>query len=146
MKPNNLLFGGDGLLKIADFGSARMFPVPDQQLTNQISNRCRFKICVKNNILCRWYRAPELLFGIRHYGSEVDMWAIGCIFGELLLRSTCFPGESDIDQLGKIFHVLGTPSEETWPVRFRSCLLETLTYLPYCRVYHCYLHLSNTLR
>jgi len=37
-------------------------------------------------LLCRWYRSPELLFGARIYGTGVDMWAVGCILAELLLR------------------------------------------------------------
>lgn len=69
-------------------------------------------------------RAPELLFGARHYSVGVDMWAVGCILAELLLRVPFLPGESDLDQLTRIFQTLGTPTEETWPVRyfFRSIL------------------------
>ena len=63
----------------------------------------------------RWYRAPELLFGAKLYGASVDIWAIGCIFAELLMRRPLFRGNSDIDQLGKIFSVLGTPTEAQWP-------------------------------
>ncbi|KAG8273226.1 Cyclin-Dependent Kinase 7 [Homalodisca vitripennis] len=61
------------------------------------------------------YRSPELLFGARMYAVGVDMWAVGCILAELLLRLPFLPGESDLDQLTKIFQALGTPSEETWP-------------------------------
>ena len=67
-------------------------------------------------------RAPELLFGARMYGTGVDIWAVGCILAELLLRTPFFPGESDLDQLTKIFQAMGTPTEETWPV----CPLLTL--------------------
>jgi len=63
----------------------------------------------------RWYRAPELLFGARMYGTSVDMWAVGCILAELLLRVPFLPGETDLDQLTRIFSVMGTPTEETWP-------------------------------
>lgn len=62
-----------------------------------------------------WYRPPELLFGAREYSGAVDMWGIGCIFAELMLRVPLFAGANEIDQLGKIFHVLGTPTEEQWP-------------------------------
>lgn len=62
------------------------------------------------------HRAPELLFGARQYGTGVDMWAIGCILAELLLRVPFLPGESDLDQLSRIFQVFGTPTEENWPV------------------------------
>lgn len=67
-----------------------------------------------------FYRAPELLFGARMYTTAVDMWAVGCILAELLLRVPFLPGESDLDQLTRIFHTLGTPNEQTWPVsRFK---------------------------
>lgn len=58
---------------------------------------------------CRWYRAPELLYGARHYSSSMDMWSVGCIFGELLWRKPMFAGpETELQQLARIFAVLGT--------------------------------------
>ena len=66
--------------------------------------------------LCRWYRPPELLFGCRYYSTAVDIWSIGCIFAELMLRIPYLPGESDMDQLKTIFRALGSPTEEDWPV------------------------------
>ncbi|CAI4226060.1 unnamed protein product [Auanema sp. JU1783] len=101
MKPNNLLMNSAGRIKIADFGLARFFGSPNRYYTNQV--------------VTRWYRAPELLYGAKTYGVGVDMWAMGCILAELLLRNPIFPGESDLDQLCKIFKVLGTPTEEDWP-------------------------------
>jgi len=65
----------------------------------------------------RWYRPPELLFGCRYYSTAVDIWSIGCIFAELMLRTPYLPGETDMDQLKTIFRALGTPTEEDWPVR-----------------------------
>lgn len=67
-------------------------------------------------------RSPELLFGARQYGTGVDMWAVGCILAELLLRVPFLPGESDLDQLTRIFQVFGTPTEENWPVCFINLL------------------------
>ena len=61
------------------------------------------------------YRAPELLYGARCYDCGIDLWAIGCIFGELINGSPIFPGESDIDQLSCVLRQLGTPTEENWP-------------------------------
>ncbi|XVF53837.1 hypothetical protein PTKIN_Ptkin05aG0131000 [Pterospermum kingtungense] len=72
MKPNNLLIGSTGQLKLADFGLARIFGSPDRKFTHQV--------------FARWYRAPELLFGTKQYGAGVDVWAAACIFAELLLR------------------------------------------------------------
>ena len=61
------------------------------------------------------YRAPELLYGARCYDEGVDLWAVGCIFGELLNNSPLFPGESDIQQLVCVLSQLGTPDETIWP-------------------------------
>jgi serine/threonine protein kinase len=70
----------------------------------------------------RWYRPPELLFGCRYYSTAVDIWSVGCIFAELMLRIPYLPGESDMDQLKTIFRALGTPTDEEWPVRVSSYL------------------------
>ncbi|KAK4256571.1 hypothetical protein QN277_006277 [Acacia crassicarpa] len=100
MKPNNLLIGPNGQLKLADFGLARIFGSPDRRFTHQV--------------FARWYRAPELLFGTKQYGSGVDVWAAACTFAELLLRRPFLQGSSDIDQLGKIFAAFGTPTPSQW--------------------------------
>ncbi|KAL0308601.1 UNVERIFIED_CONTAM: Cyclin-dependent kinase F-1 [Sesamum radiatum] len=63
----------------------------------------------------RWFRAPELLYGSTNYGLEIDLWSVGCIFAELLSLEPLFPGNSDIDQLGKIFSILGNLTDEVWP-------------------------------
>jgi len=63
------------------------------------------------------------LFGAKEYGYGIDIWAVGCIFAELLLRNPYLPGNADMDQLDTIFRALGTPTESDWPVRleiFRS--------------------------
>uniref|UniRef100_A0AC35F7W7 Protein kinase domain-containing protein n=1 Tax=Panagrolaimus sp. PS1159 TaxID=55785 RepID=A0AC35F7W7_9BILA len=101
LKPNNLLLNSAGCLKISDFGMARYFENPPQKYTNLV--------------VTRWYRSPELLFGMRKYGTGVDIWACACIFGELFLRHPLFIGESDISQLTRIFDVLGVPNEQDWP-------------------------------
>ncbi|XP_067683166.1 cyclin-dependent kinase 20-like [Haliotis asinina] len=102
LKPANLLISSTGHLKIADFGLARVFENKhDRQYSHQVATR--------------WYRAPELLYGARKYDEGVDLWAVGCIFGELLNNSPLFPGETDIEQLVYVLRVLGTPNKETWP-------------------------------
>jgi serine/threonine protein kinase len=62
-----------------------------------------------------WYRPPEILLGNDHYTPAVDMWSCACIMVELLSRQPLFPGDSQIDQLFKIFRLCGTPSDEVWP-------------------------------
>jgi len=74
----------------------------------------RLQLLKHGYLVCR-YRAPELLYGARCYDEGVDLWAVGCIFGELLNSSPLFPGESDIQQLVCVLSQLGTPNETTWP-------------------------------
>jgi len=66
-------------------------------------------------VVTLWYRAPEILLGGKQYATAVDIWSIGCIFAEMVMRAPLFPGDSEIDELFRIFRVLGTPTEETWP-------------------------------
>jgi len=101
LKPSNLLISPRGVLKIADFGLARECGDPGARMTSQV--------------VTRWYRAPELLLGSRAYSAGVDMWAVGCIFAELMLRTPYLPGDSDASQLTTIFRALGTPSQADWP-------------------------------
>eukprot|EP01094_Clydonella_sp_ATCC50884_P017496 TRINITY_DN3061_c0_g1_i1.p1 TRINITY_DN3061_c0_g1~~TRINITY_DN3061_c0_g1_i1.p1 ORF type:complete len:210 (-),score=26.45 TRINITY_DN3061_c0_g1_i1:261-890(-) len=64
-----------------------------------------------------WYRAPELLLRSKHYTRAVDMWSIGCIFGELLQLSPLFRGHKTVeDQLECIFRLMGTPTVDEWPL------------------------------
>jgi len=102
LKPQNLLIDKYDNLKLADFGLARAFGIPMRTYTHEV--------------VTLWYRAPEVLLGSRHYSTAIDMWSVGCIFAEMVMRGhPLFPGDSEIDQIFKIFRVLGTPSEECWP-------------------------------
>ncbi|ORZ39863.1 cyclin-dependent kinase 20-like protein [Catenaria anguillulae PL171] len=111
LKPANLLICESGLLKIADFGQARLLPRDEEK------DEGDGEVCLSHQVATRWYRAPELLYGARHYTNAVDLWAIGCIFGELLNRSPLFPGQNDIDQLYVVLSTLGTPTDTEWPDR-----------------------------
>jgi len=62
-----------------------------------------------------WYRAPEILLGQKVYSTPVDIWSVGCIFAEMAQKRPLFIGDSEIDQLFKIFRILGTPNESLWP-------------------------------
>ncbi|KAL9111549.1 MAG: hypothetical protein Q9227_004037 [Pyrenula ochraceoflavens] len=101
LKPQNLLIDREGNLKLADFGLARAFGVPLRTYTHEV--------------VTLWYRAPEILLGGRQYSTGVDIWSIGTIFAEMWTRRPLFSGDSEIDQIFKIFKVLGTPDDETWP-------------------------------
>ncbi|KFM61377.1 Cyclin-dependent kinase 20, partial [Stegodyphus mimosarum] len=101
LKPANLLISSTGHLKIADFGQADLFGKKEQNYSHQVATR--------------WYRAPELLYGSRSYNEAVDLWAVGCIFGEMLNKFPLFRGENDIEQLCLVLQTLGTPTEEMWP-------------------------------
>ncbi|KAL0051829.1 hypothetical protein WJX82_002742 [Trebouxia sp. C0006] len=102
LKPQNLLLDRqNNSLKLADFGLARAFGIPVRAYTHEV--------------VTLWYRAPEILLGAKHYSTPVDVWSLGCIFAEMINMKPLFPGDSEIDELFKIFRVLGTPHEGTWP-------------------------------
>ncbi|KIJ32310.1 hypothetical protein M422DRAFT_35858 [Sphaerobolus stellatus SS14] len=102
LKPQNLLIDNKLNLKLADFGLARAFGVPLRTYTHEV--------------VTLWYRSPEVLLGSRHYSTSLDMWSVGCIFAEMAMRGQpLFPGDSEIDQIFKIFRILGTPDEQNWP-------------------------------
>ncbi|TQS38020.1 hypothetical protein Golomagni_01485 [Golovinomyces magnicellulatus] len=101
LKTSNLLLNNRGVLKIADFGMARYFGAPPPKMTQLV--------------VTLWYRAPELLLGAEHYDTAIDMWSVGCIFGELLTKDPLLQGKNEADQLSKIFELCGTPTEQIWP-------------------------------
>ncbi|GES83035.1 protein serine/threonine kinase [Rhizophagus clarus] len=101
LKPQNLLINKRGELKLADFGLARAFGIPVRSYSHEV--------------VTLWYRAPDVLMGSRQYSTSIDVWSAGCIFAEMASGRPLFPGSSIKDQLLRIFKVLGTPTEETWP-------------------------------
>ncbi|KAF2089873.1 kinase-like protein [Saccharata proteae CBS 121410] len=102
LKTSNILMNNRGEIKIADFGMARYFGDPPPPNMTQL-------------VVTLWYRAPELLLGAKEYGRAVDMWSIGCIFGELLTKEPLLQGKNEVDELSKIFELCGIPTNETWP-------------------------------
>ncbi|KAI9681658.1 MAG: Cyclin-Dependent Kinase 7 [Trizodia sp. TS-e1964] len=101
IKPNNLLIAADGEIKLADFGLARSFSDPYRPMTHQV--------------ITRWYRPPELLYGARFYSGAVDVWSVGTVFAELIIRTPFLAGNTDIHQLELIAQFVGSPLEENWP-------------------------------
>ena len=109
LKPGNILIDRNHCLKLADFGLARSFGDQTRDLSPQA--------------VTQWYRPPEMLFGAKKYGSGIDMWSMGCIFAEMLLRRPFLvtkphpqgrEAEGDMGQIRAIFTGLGTPREEDW--------------------------------
>ncbi|XP_006975095.1 cyclin-dependent kinase 15 isoform X1 [Peromyscus maniculatus bairdii] len=102
LKPQNLLISHLGELKLADFGLARAKSIPSQTYSSEV--------------VTLWYRPPDALLGATEYSSELDIWGAGCIFIEMFQGQPLFPGVSNIlEQLEKIWEVLGVPTEDTWP-------------------------------
>lgn len=102
LKSTNLLLTNDGQIRVADFGLARRLgsPPPDN-LTPLVQTL--------------WYRAPELLLGATQYTSAIDCWSLGCIMAEMLTGKPLFQGRSELDQLDRIFNLLGPPTPHQWP-------------------------------
>lgn len=115
LKPANILVTSSGAIRIGDLGLARLFYKP----LNSLFSGDKVVVTI-------WYRAPELLMGSRHYTPAVDMWAIGCIFAELLSLRPIFKGEEakmdskktvpfQRNQMMRIIEIMGMPRKETWP-------------------------------
>lgn len=114
LKPGNLLVNSDCELRICDFGLARGETVAELQITNT------------EYVATRYYRAPEVVLSPKHYSKAIDIWSVGCIFGEMLTGEILFKGKNYIDQLSKIFDVLGTPRD---PTLTRLCTSKVLSFL-----------------
>lgn len=108
MKGANLLISRDNQLKIADFGLAQMYMLnQDKEYTNKV--------------VTLWYRPPELLLGVRKYTNAVDIWGVGCIFAEMMLRRPIFSGKNETEQIIQICRVCGSPTEQLWPGVRKLC-------------------------
>ena len=101
LKPQNILINKENIVKIGDFGLARGYGIPVKNYTHEV--------------VTLWYRPPDVLLGNKNYGTTVDMWSIGCIFAEMVSGKALFTGNSEPDQLKKIFEIKGTPTDEHAP-------------------------------
>lgn len=103
IKAANILVSNTGQLKLADFGLARFFAK-------------RRQLDYTNRVITIWYRSPELLLGETRYDAGVDIWSAACVLVEIFTRHAIFPGDGgEINQLDKIYNVLGTPTRAEWP-------------------------------
>ncbi|KIK71170.1 hypothetical protein GYMLUDRAFT_66381 [Collybiopsis luxurians FD-317 M1] len=103
LKTSNILMNNRGTIMVADFGLARRFgdPVGVGGMTQLV--------------VTLWYRAPEILLGAEKYSTAVDMWSVGCIFAELILKEPLFQAKNELELLSMIFKLLGPPTQNSWP-------------------------------
>lgn len=113
IKTANILLDKFGIVKIADFGLARLFHGKPPITANSPPGGGLFEYT--GLVVTRWYRPPELLLGDRKYTTAVDMWGIGCVFGEFFVKRPILEGKSDIHQAEIIFKLLGSPTPENFP-------------------------------
>ncbi|KAF8167948.1 Pkinase-domain-containing protein [Crassisporium funariophilum] len=115
LKTSNLLMNNRGTIKVADFGLARRYgdPVGVGGLTQLV--------------VTLWYRAPEILLGATTYSTAVDIWSVGCIFAELLLKEPLFQAHGELELLSMIFKLLGPPTNNSWPEYFSLPLAKTIS-------------------
>ncbi len=103
IKAANILISNEGQLKLADFGLARFFAK-------------RRQLDYTNRVITIWYRSPELLLGETQYGPAVDIWSAACVLIEIFTKHAIFPGDGgEINQLDKIYNIMGTPTRSEWP-------------------------------
>ncbi|KAI3642581.1 hypothetical protein MP228_012136 [Amoeboaphelidium protococcarum] len=130
LKLSNLLLTDDGVLKIADFGLARKFNssgiIVDELDDERVSrlghgqtahkiNMCGMHRPMTPKVVTLWYRSPELLLGAAEYSIAVDVWSVGCIFGELLGNTPLLPAKHEVEQLSLIRRILGPIDDSKWP-------------------------------
>jgi len=102
LKPANICISMDKIAKICDLGSARAIcsdtPVP---YTREVTTL--------------YYRSPEIILGAESYSYPIDIWAVGCVLGEMILGCPFFRSSSEIGMIFEIFMKLGTPDSKVWP-------------------------------
>ncbi|XP_021865570.2 mitogen-activated protein kinase 3 [Spinacia oleracea] len=121
LKPANLLINANCDMKICDFGLAR---------TTRGDHSGEF---MTEYVVTRWYRAPELLVCSNSYDKSIDVWSVGCIFAEILLRRPLFPGQNPLDQLKRVIDFLGTPTESDLDFINNSKAIKFIKGLPYAK-------------
>jgi mitogen-activated protein kinase 1/3 len=116
LKPANILVNADCTVKICDLNLARSSR-PLRPARCKRGDQYPKQGGMTEYICTRWYRAPEVVLLRGAYGTPMDIWAVGCILCEFVLRKPLFAGTNSHDQLRKIAAVLGAPPAEAvfWP-------------------------------
>lgn len=118
LKPDNIMVNEKPLIaKIIDFGTCKDLTVESGPHTSYVSTR--------------WYRAPECVLRSHHYNFNSDIFAAGCVMAELYLQHPLFPGSSEMDQIDKIFQILGTPKKDQWREGYRLAEKREITFNEY---------------
>ena len=112
MKAANLLINNKGILQIADFGLARPYDDEPPMPGHGGGEATRDYTAL---VVTRWYRPPELLLSLRKYTTAIDMWGVGCVFGEMFRGKPILAGKTDVDQAHLIFDLVGSPNDESMP-------------------------------
>lgn len=112
IKAANILIDPRGVVKVADFGLARIYSgkTPEKGMGPGGGEKAYTAL-----VVTRWYRPPELLLGERKYTTAVDMWGVGCVFAELYTKKPILVGSSDSNQAQIIFDLVGPPARDLWP-------------------------------
>jgi len=118
IKPQNALLNEDCGLKICDFGLSR--PLSDEKSED-----------LTEYVVTRHYRAPEIMLSKHEYNKSVDIWSIGCTFGEILTNNILYPGENYIEQVLMIINMRGTPDQDGLKFITNTCALEYVLSLPH---------------
>jgi len=119
LKPQNVLINSDGQVVLADFGLGRCHGVP-------VTNNNHYSLMKTKNeqyskiggftpeVVTLWYRSPDILLGNNHYGTDVDIWSVACIFAEMFASEALLQGSAKDHQLYLIIDLMGIPPDSYW--------------------------------
>ena len=125
MKPGNIFIDENCVVKIGDFGSARISPQQKKEqeieqeekkknnpTTSKDKKEKKEKRPLTPGVGTKWYKSPEIIFGNKHYDKSVDIWSFGCLMAEMFLLEPLFPGSTDFEMINLIFSFIGFSKED----------------------------------